>query len=100
MSESATRAVPHGSPPAETVVRIGGLDKTFITEGGRVRTAALKGIELEIRRGEFVSLIGPSGCGKSTLLRIIGDLTQPSAGKVSVNAKSAHSARLNREYGM
>src|SRR5438552_2854126 len=47
-----------------------------------------------------VSLIGPSGCGKSTLLRLIGDLTQPSVGTIEVNGKTAHRARLDRDYGM
>jgi NitT/TauT family transport system ATP-binding protein len=61
---------------------------------------ALENIELEIRPREFISLIGPSGCGKSTLLRIVGDLIQPSAGDVVVNGKSAHQARLDRDYGI
>jgi NitT/TauT family transport system ATP-binding protein len=82
-----------------TVVRISGLDKTF-TRGGQVVTTALSGIELEIRQGEFVSLIGPSGCGKSTLLRLIGDLTQPSEGSVAVNDKPAGRARIDRDYGI
>jgi NitT/TauT family transport system ATP-binding protein len=81
------------------VVRITGVDKRFGAEGQTV-TTALSGIDLEIGRGEFVSLIGPSGCGKSTLLRLIGDLTAPSDGSVEVNGKPAHSARLGREYGM
>jgi NitT/TauT family transport system ATP-binding protein len=97
---SEPNAIRSTGEAAEPIVRIGGVDKTFVTGGGRVRTQALQGIELDIRRGEFVSLIGPSGCGKSTLLRLIGDLTAPSSGSVSVNAKSAHAARLNREYGM
>ncbi len=45
------------------------------------RTFVLKGIDLEIREGEFVSIMGPSGAGKSTLLNIIGMLDQPSAGE-------------------
>jgi NitT/TauT family transport system ATP-binding protein len=61
---------------------------------------ALQEIDLEIAPREFVSLIGPSGCGKSTLLRIIGDLIQPSAGEVVVNGKTAHQARLDRDYGI
>ncbi|HEX5040067.1 MAG TPA: ABC transporter ATP-binding protein [Candidatus Limnocylindria bacterium] len=61
---------------------------------------ALDGIDLDIRRGEFVSLIGPSGCGKSTLLRLIGDLIPPTSGSVTVNGKAAHDARLGREYGI
>jgi NitT/TauT family transport system ATP-binding protein len=82
------------------IVRVAGVEKTFTTQTGEVITTALQGIDLEIRRGEFVSLIGPSGCGKSTLLRLIGDLTQPSNGTVHVNGKPAHDARLGREYGM
>jgi len=82
-----------------TVVRITGLDKTFVS-GGQAVTSALSGIDLDIRRGEFVSLIGPSGCGKSTLLRLIGDLTQPTAGSVSVNDKPAGQARVDRDYGI
>jgi NitT/TauT family transport system ATP-binding protein len=87
------------SDPAASVVRISGVDKQF-TAGGRIVTTALSEIDLEIRQGEFVSLIGPSGCGKSTLLRLIGDLIAPSAGSVEVNGKPAHAARLGREYGM
>ena len=63
-------------------------------------TTALQGIDLEIEKGEFVSLIGPSGCGKSTLLRIIGDLIQPTSGSAAVNGKPARQARIDREYGI
>jgi NitT/TauT family transport system ATP-binding protein len=84
----------------DAIVRIREVGKTFLTGGGGAVTTALAGIDLEIHRGEFVSLIGPSGCGKSTLLRLIGDLTQPSSGTIEVNGKAAHAARLNREYGM
>lgn len=61
---------------------------------------ALAEIDLRVAPGEFVSLIGPSGCGKSTMLRIIGDLLQPTSGTLRVNEKSAHQARLDRDYGM
>jgi NitT/TauT family transport system ATP-binding protein len=87
------------APASAPVVRVTGVDKRFGGAGQTV-TTALTGIDLEIGRGEFVSLIGPSGCGKSTLLRLIGDLTAPSEGSVEVNGKPAHSARLGREYGM
>ena len=77
-------------PPASgaPVVRIRGVSKEFASSK-RGTTTALEGIDLEIARGEFVSLIGPSGCGKSTLLRLIGDLTRPSSGSVEVNGKPA-----------
>jgi NitT/TauT family transport system ATP-binding protein len=76
-------------------VSIRGVSKTF--QGG---TTALRGIDLEIVPGEFVSLIGPSGCGKSTLLRVIGDLIAPTAGDALVNGKPAQQARRDRDYGI
>jgi NitT/TauT family transport system ATP-binding protein len=66
----------------------------------RGNVLALSDIDLTITPGEFVSLIGPSGCGKSTLLRIVGDLVAPTSGKVVVNGKSAHQARIDRDYGI
>ncbi|MGH2393793.1 MAG: ABC transporter ATP-binding protein, partial [Candidatus Limnocylindria bacterium] len=84
---------------SDTVVRLEDVGKTFRLPDDS-STDALRGIELTIDRGEFVSLIGPSGCGKSTLLRLIGDLIRPSQGKVTVNGKPAHQARLDRDYGM
>ena len=85
--------------PGATVVRISGVDKLFGSDSGAV-TTALQGINLDIGRGEFISLIGPSGCGKSTLLRIIGDLIQPTTGTVTVNGKLCAVARHDRDYGM
>jgi NitT/TauT family transport system ATP-binding protein len=80
----------------DTVVSVRGVTKTF-PRGG---VTALEDIELDVGRGEFVSLIGPSGCGKSTLLRVIGDLIEPSTGDIQVNGKTAHQARLDRDYGI
>jgi NitT/TauT family transport system ATP-binding protein len=79
-----------------SVVTLKGVNKSF----GQGEVVALRGIELEIGEREFVSLIGPSGCGKSTLLRIMGDLIEPTSGDVVVNGKSAHQARLDRDYGI
>ncbi len=80
----------------DLAVSIAGLSKRF----PRGDVQALQGIDLQIRPGEFISLIGPSGCGKSTLLRIIGDLVEPTEGTVLVNGKTAHQARLDRDYGI
>src|ERR1700746_3884906 len=79
-----------------SVVEIASLTKRF--ERGDV--VALQDIDLAIEPGEFVSLIGPSGCGKSTLLRIIGDLTPPTTGTVTVNGKPAPRARADHDYGI
>jgi NitT/TauT family transport system ATP-binding protein len=78
------------------VVSLRGVSKEF----GRGGVVALEGIDLDVRPGEFVSLIGPSGCGKSTLLRIVGDLIQPTAGGVAVNGKPPRRAREDRDYGI
>ena len=78
------------------VVSLRNVSKAF----GKGGVVALQGIDLDVRPREFVSLIGPSGCGKSTLLRVIGDLVQPTEGEVVVNGKSAHQARLDRNYGI
>lgn len=54
---------------------------------GKVDVHALRGVNLAIAPGEFVSIMGPSGCGKSTLLHILGGLLKPSAGKVIVDGE-------------
>jgi NitT/TauT family transport system ATP-binding protein len=86
------------SGAAASVVSLSAVRKVF--SEGASRTVALEGIDIDIARGAFVSLIGPSGCGKSTLLRLIGDLTQTTSGTVTVNGKTAHQARLARDYGI
>jgi NitT/TauT family transport system ATP-binding protein len=79
-----------------SVVSLKGISKVF----GKGGVIAVQGIDLEVERGEFVSLIGPSGCGKSTLLRIVGDIVEPTEGEVAVNGKPARRARLDRDYGI
>jgi ABC-type lipoprotein export system ATPase subunit len=64
--------------PGEVLYEASGLTKEF--DDGRV--AALRGVDLSIRHGEFVSIVGPSGCGKTTLLNMLGLLDRPSAGKL------------------
>jgi NitT/TauT family transport system ATP-binding protein len=69
----------------------------FPTAGGRVH--ALDEVSLDVRRGEFVSLIGPSGCGKSTLLRLITDVLHPTGGSIEIRGAPPARARLGREFG-
>jgi NitT/TauT family transport system ATP-binding protein len=73
------------------------LSLTFETTEAPV--VALSNINLQIRAGEFVSLIGPSGCGKTTLMRVMADLVRPTGGTIKVNGLSPEQARLARAYG-
>jgi len=83
------------------VVDLQGVGKRFEGRGkGATAVEALRGVDLSIRQGEFISLIGPSGCGKSTLLRVVADLTGVTAGTVTINGKPARQARLDHDYGM
>ena len=61
---------------------------------------ALADVHLQIRRGEFVSLLGPSGCGKSTLLRILGGLQHADAGTILVDGQTADRARSAKQFGL
>lgn len=67
-------------------VAVDNIDKVFDLRGGG-KYIALKGINLEIKKGEFISLIGHSGCGKSTLLNMIAGLDLPSEGVVTLEGK-------------
>lgn len=66
------------------VVELRKVVKTYDL-GGDIKVDALRGIDLTIKRGEFVSIMGPSGCGKSTLLNIIGGLDSPTSGQVVID---------------
>jgi putative ABC transport system ATP-binding protein len=70
---------------SEAVLRTADLRMVYLM--GKVEVAALQGVDLEIPRGEFVSIMGPSGCGKSTLLHVIGGLLTPTDGRVWVGGE-------------
>ena len=66
-----------------TILKMENVKKSF--GSGHNEIQALKGIDLAVKQGEFVSIIGPSGSGKSTFLTIAGGLQSPSSGKISIN---------------
>jgi putative ABC transport system ATP-binding protein len=80
------------------------VKKVFVTD--EVETHALEGIDLDVQRGEYISISGPSGCGKSTLLAILGLLDSPTAGAYVLNGRPVQDLKLserarirNREIG-
>jgi putative ABC transport system ATP-binding protein len=88
----------------EPLISMQKVKKVFVTD--EVETHALEEIDLEIQRGEYVSISGPSGCGKSTLLAILGLLDSPSSGTYLLNNQPVASLKLserarvrNREIG-
>ena len=90
------------APAPEPVFRARGLTKVYRT--GEVEVHALRGVDLDIYRGEFIVLLGASGSGKSTLLNILGGLDVPTAGEVRfadhrlTDADEAELTRYRREH--
>ena len=69
--------------PREAIVRTIGLKKTYML--GKIPLPVLKGIDIEILKGEYISIMGPSGSGKTTLFNMIGGLDKPTEGKVYID---------------
>lgn len=67
------------------IIKLTGIDKIYRTK--EIETQALENVNLEVGKGEFLSIMGPSGCGKSTLLNIIGLLDSPTNGTIEMNGK-------------
>src|SRR6202034_3251280 len=86
----------------EPIGQVKGLRKVYVV--GKVSVEALRGVDLDVPAGEFLSIVGPSGSGKSTLFHIIGGLTPASAGKVMVAGRGgsavgdAGRTELRRRY--
>lgn len=71
------------STTREPIIRVRDLRKVFHT--GDIDVAALRGVDLDVPRGEFLAIIGPSGSGKSTLFHILGGLAPPTAGEIVID---------------
>jgi putative ABC transport system ATP-binding protein len=90
--------------PGDALLRLEAVSKVFYTD--EVETHALAGVELQIQKGEFLSIAGPSGCGKSTLLSILGLLDSPTDGHYWLKSQPVEKLTLgdrarirNREIG-
>ena len=68
-----------------SAIKIDALSKVYQSSGDEI--AALHSVTLDVRQGEFVSLLGPSGCGKTTLLRIVANLEAPTSGRVRLGGR-------------
>lgn len=97
-TSSTTEAHVVSALPARptSVVELKGVGLRY---AGRPDIDVLRGVDLSVQEGSFVSLIGPSGCGKSTLLRIVAGILEPSEGVVRVEGRSAADAQRSHRIG-
>ncbi|MBQ2053605.1 MAG: ABC transporter ATP-binding protein [Eubacterium sp.] len=83
-------------PSDEVILRIEGVNRIYKDEESEV--TALSDINLEVRKGEFISIIGASGCGKTTLLRLIAGLDKPQSGELTLGGEKIVKADPKRGY--
>ena len=98
--QSVSRVTVPEPQPVKTQIVIQNLSVIFKGDGTRGETAALQNVNLNVKKGEFVSLVGPSGCGKTTLLRVIADLIPATSGDVFISGLTPREARLEKRFGI
>jgi ABC-2 type transport system ATP-binding protein len=100
---SATLAQPSSTPsssdPTSVIVETRNLGKIYRDFWGRKKVNALKGLDLEVRRGEIFGLLGPNGSGKSTTIKLMLGLLFPTSGRVFVFGKEATDVAKNERIG-
>ena len=83
MSEEQTAVINEPGTETQNIVRTRAVKKIY--KMGKLSLEALKGVDMEVQRGEYISIMGPSGSGKSTLFNMIGALDKPSEGEVYID---------------
>lgn len=83
----------------EVEIRIKDVSMAFLDNHGK-EVKALSNVNLDICKGEFISLLGPSGCGKTTLLRLIADLLEPTGGTVRIAGHTPREIRMQQKFGI
>ena len=80
----------------EQGLKLSGISKSFARTDTNEITHALSNVNLNIKNGEFISIVGPSGCGKSTILRMIAGLIAPTTGEITLNGEIVEGTSANR----
>jgi putative ABC transport system ATP-binding protein len=86
-NRNSSQALPRGDGP-QPLIRLRGLRKSYCSAAGEF--PALRGIDLDIRSGEFISIVGKSGSGKTTLINMIAGIDRPTAGEVHIGETAVH----------
>jgi NitT/TauT family transport system ATP-binding protein/sulfonate transport system ATP-binding protein len=97
MSKNATENTRNIADISPNEVLIENVSRTYISAHGD-KVEALRGVSLNVRDGEFITIIGESGCGKTTLLRLIAGLDKPQDGKLSLNGELITAPSPKRGY--
>ena len=88
-----------GADMEDPAIKIDDVSMVFDSNDG-TKVNALEHVSLDVKKGEFISLVGPSGCGKTTLLRMISNLEEPTDGEIHVMGKTPREVRLQQKFGI